>query len=273
MDIKLLKSSILSNTIPKFLVFVNREPVLCRQYIDKIASTTNLPYKYYDDAKSVIYDTTTNLKEDYLYCIYNDTKALTVDEYYNYLTTCDRNIIVVLDNIDKVQIKDRSIVVEFNKVDRNTMCAYYTKYLKDRNIQVSQDKLFEIIDCCDQDLGIVQNEIDKVVTLGQSSSDILVEYLLKNGFPDYRKVNTETFVKKILKNDTSAFRDLLKLDENTTSVILYLYSYARNLLLQTSNKRYADIMRVCFDMFNGTVDGSLSDTYTLKYLMCEVVGC
>lgn len=273
MDIKLLKASILSNTIPKFLVFVNREPVLCRQYIDKIASTTNLPYKYYDSASSVIYDTTTNLKDDYLYCIYGDTKALTVDEYYNYLTTCDRNVIVILDDIDKVQLKDKNIVVEFNKVDRNTMCAYYTKYLADRKIQVSQEKLFEIIDCCDQDLGIVQNEIDKIVTLDQDRSDVLVEYLLKNGFPDYRKINTDTFVKKILKNDKGAFRDYLKLEENPTSVILCLYSYARNLLLQTSNKRYADIMRVCFDMFNGTVDGSLSDIYTLKYLMCEVVGC
>lgn len=275
MDIKLLKSAIMSNKIPKFLIFVNKEPVLCRQYIDKIASTTNLPYKYYSDVSAAIYDITTNIKDDYLYCIYNDDKAVMSKDSIKFLTTCDRNIVLVYDTIDKLSI-DKSLtdnVVVFNKVDRNSMCCYFQKLLEAKGIKISQEKLFEVIDCCNQNLGIVQNEIDKIITLGQNSSDIVVEYLINNGFPDYRKITAETFVKKILNNDKSVFRDLIKLEDSKTSIILYLYSYARNMLMSTSNKRYSDIMRVCFDMFNGTVDGTLSDSYTLKYLLCEVVGC
>ena len=153
------------------------------------------------------------------------------------------------------------------------MCCYFQKLLEAKGIKISQEKLFEVIDCCNQNLVSVQNEIDKIITLGQTSSDIVVEYLINNGFPDYRKITAETFVKKILNNDKSVFRDLIKLEDSKTSIILYLYSYARNMLVSTSNNRYSDIMRVCFDMFNGTVDGTLSDSYTLKYLLCEVVGC
>ena len=69
MDIKLLKTDILSNNIPNFLIFEVYEYALAEQYIDYISSTINKPIKLYYSSKEVIYDIETNLKEDYLYII------------------------------------------------------------------------------------------------------------------------------------------------------------------------------------------------------------
>lgn len=275
MTITELKTLVLQNRIPKFLIFVENDPTLCRQYIDKIASTTNLPYKFYTDVKSAVYDITTNIKDDYLYCVYHDEDALASDSYREFLTKTDRNIILVLASIDttkKYYGALASRVVVFNPVDRNTLCAYFMKYLDKNGVKVSQEKLLEIIDCCNQNLGITQNEIDKIVTLEQENSEVLVQYLLQNGFPDYRQVTTDAFVKRIIQNDKTVFSDLLKVSDPCMTVLLYLYNNARSLLMATSSKRCVAIMRKCFEMFNGIVDGSVSDTYALKYLLCEVMG-
>ena len=76
MDIKLLKNSILQNNIPKFLIFNAEEHTLCKQYIESMSTTLNKYHKYYDNADEVLYETSTNIKDDYLYIILNDDKRV-----------------------------------------------------------------------------------------------------------------------------------------------------------------------------------------------------
>ena len=92
MDIKELKSYISANNIPKFLIFNVENALLCKQYLVSISSTLGKHYKYYDTADEVLYETSTNLKDDYLYIILNDDKVLK-NQNYELLSSADALIL------------------------------------------------------------------------------------------------------------------------------------------------------------------------------------
>ena len=75
MNIKTLKTSILSNTIPKFLVFFVEEPTLYRQYLHSISSTLGKDYELYSTIKEAIYDIETGIKEDHIYVVFVDVSV------------------------------------------------------------------------------------------------------------------------------------------------------------------------------------------------------
>ena len=56
MDIKVLKSSILSVNVPSFLIFVNEEQALAKQYIETMANTLGKAPKYYFDINAIVRD-------------------------------------------------------------------------------------------------------------------------------------------------------------------------------------------------------------------------
>ena len=56
---------------------------------------------YYATADEVIYDITTNMKEDFVYVIYNDKKILSKAEYIMSLSQLNRNIVICFPSIDK----------------------------------------------------------------------------------------------------------------------------------------------------------------------------
>ena len=76
MNIKTLKASILSNTIPNFLVFFIEEPALYRQYIHSISSTLGKDYEIYSTVKEAIYDIETGIKEDHIYVVFDDVEIV-----------------------------------------------------------------------------------------------------------------------------------------------------------------------------------------------------
>ena len=270
MDIKLLKNDILTNNIPNFLIFLEEEPALSKQYIQHISSTLNKPYKYYDTADEVIYDTSTNLREDFVYIIYNDNKVLKNENYVKELSSIDRNIIVVFSDIDKKSDfykNNKKYIVAFEKLDLYSILAYAQKLCKVNKVNIEQEKLIRLIENCDCCLGCVMNELDKIFILGQENSNILVDYMNKNGFPDYRKTNVYSFVNKVLSRDKTMFVDLMKIDESPVGIIYLIYNNARKRLIDTRNPLYGFIMQKCFEVYNGIIDGSMSDEYALKYMV------
>ena len=56
----------------------NCEDLITDLYFNNISEASFKYYKYYDTADSVLYETTTNLKNDYLYIILNDYSILSV---------------------------------------------------------------------------------------------------------------------------------------------------------------------------------------------------
>lgn len=274
MDIKVLKSSISTGNIPNFLIFVEEEPSLSKQYIQFISDTAGKAYKYYDSADSVIYEIQTNLKDDYVYVIYNDDKVLKNLAYIDSLIKLNRSIIVCLPSLDRnsnLYKTYENYVVWFEKLDKYTLLAYANKLCKNHKITIDQNKLQTLIEYCDCNLGEIINELDKIFVLEQSNSNLLVDYMMENGFSDFRQTNVFKYVNKILNKDVSALNDLIKLDENVVSVIFIVYNQSRARLINTKQSYYGKVMRICFDVYSQIIDGSINSDYALKYLTYKIL--
>lgn len=276
MELSLLKADILSNNIPKFLIFNVEEPFLCKQYIQQMSNTLNKYYKYFDTADEILYETSSNFKEDYIYIALEDTNILKKCNYIDELIKTNRNIILYYNGMDKTSSfynTYKKYIVNFSSVDKYTIVAYLLKAVKDDpNVQdISQDKLEELVDYCDCNFSKTMLEFEKIITLGQKKSTYVTDYMLHNGFSDYRKTNTFEFVQKILNKDESAFNDVLKITDSPITIFTILYKQARLRLLNTGNIVYSNIMQLCFNLDCGIKDGTVDANSALGYLLLKVM--
>ena len=275
MDIKLLKASILSNSIPKFLVFIDTNPALCKHYITNISKTLGLDFKYYDSIDSVIYQVSSNIKDsDYVYIVYNDQLVLNNPNYIETIKSLNKTIILVYPEINKTSALYKQFsknFVIFEKLDSYTIVAYMQKQLNDNNIEIAQDKLFTLVDYCNCDLGLCLNELDKIITLAQENSNVLCEYMLNNGFSDYRHTNVHKFVDNILNSNLSAYEDRNSLEESCITVLMILYNKAKYRYLSSRNVRYLNIMKLSYDLYTRILDGTIDSSYAIGYLLSVFV--
>ena len=274
MDVKLLKTDILINSVPKFLIFVANEPTLCKQYIDSISNTVGLEYTYYLDVDAAIIDITNNIKKDVIYIILNDQKILKNQEYVEKLSKFNKYIIVYFNDLDKTSQfykNNKAFTVVFNRLDMYTILAYMQKKCNAAKVNVAQDKLLKLIDNCNCNLGECLNELDKILVLAQENSNVLMEYMLNNGFSDYRQTNVFQFVNKILNKDKSVFDDKQRLVDSFMNVIYNLYNQAKQRFIQSKDEYYLKCMKLSSKMFNGIVDGTINDTYAINYILFKLM--
>ena len=273
MDIKLLKTDILSNNIPNFLIFEVYEYALAEQYIDYISSTINKPIKLYYSSKEVIYDIETNLKEDYLYIIYNDKSVISDEDIVKALINSKRNIIVYYTELDKRSSfykNNKNYIVEFKKLDKNTLLAYAIKLCKDKKCSIDQGKLITLIEYCNNDLGILINELDKIFTLEQENSNVLTKYLLEEGFIDYRETNIFDFINLILNKDKKAFEYYLRINESPVNILINLFNISKKRFISSRNLFYKDVMKLSYNLYCRILSGTIDSSYSIKYLMLKV---
>lgn len=274
MEIKFLKNAIKTNMIPNFLIFIGEEQSLARQYIETISSTLNKWYKFYDSADEVLYETSTNLREDFVYVILNDDGILKNLNYVEELIKTNRTIVIYYTECNPTETLFKAYkdyVVNFQKLDKYTILAYLMKKLNDTNIIVDQEKILKLIEYCDCNLGICLKELDKVITLGQSNSNQLFDYMLENGFADYRQVNVFKCIQKILNKDLTVYNDIIKLNESIVGFITLLHKNARKTLTNHFDNRLVKIMKLCTKLDSGIKDGTISDKYALDYLLLKVM--
>ena len=274
MDIKILKTAIAQNSIPKFMIFSGEEQTLCRQYIQKISQVTNKYYKYFDTADEVMVEIDTNLREDFLYIILNDKNISKKTELINALIATNRNIIIYnteYDSKDSLYKDYKDYCVIFKKLDKYSITVYLLKKLKTAGIEVDQEKVEKLVDLCDCNLGYCLNEIDKVITLEQKSSNVVFDFMLEHNFPDYRKVNIFASIQKLLNGDESFVKDLTKFDDNSVGLLNLIYKQAQYKLGTSNNTRMASIMKICSMLDSGIKDGSISADYAIDYLLLKVL--
>lgn len=275
MNIKTLKANIKSLNIPKFLIFVEEEPALSRQYSDAIATALNKSVSFHDSIDSVLYDIGTGIRGDYLYIV-RDENGLkkNCNQYVKSLIDSNKFIIVKVDSRETLCgiSKDYdAYIVDFKKLDKNTILAYMIQKFNEHSIVLEQDKMEAIIDRCNCNLGMVLNEIDKIFTLGQSNSNILVDYMMVNGFSDYTRFDINRFVSKILNKDGTVLDDIYKVDVSPVSIAYTLYMRARNLFLTTKNGYYHKVMKASSVVYNSIIDGTMDARYAVRYLIMEVL--
>lgn len=267
MKLKELRSLIHSNEIPKFMIFNVDEPNLAKQYIQSMATVLNKHFKYYDNSKEVIYETAVNIREDFLYIILNekdaDIEGLLKTNRYIILYYTNKNL---LSKIDK---KYSKYIVDFDKIDKYTTLAYMIKYLQNNKIEINQDKLEKLIEHSNYNFSITINELDKVVALNQARSNIAMEYMLEEGFTDFRRTNIFKFINKIIYKDKTLFEDLKRLDESVIGLFNLLYKQIRNIVTKRDNQRLFEMMKLITKLDTGIKDGTISDKYALDYLLVK----
>ena len=271
MDIKLLKSCIFSNTIPNFLVFFIEEPALYRQYLNSISNTLNKDYEIYDTAREAIYDIESNIKDDHIYLVFDDVKVS--EEELSKLLDSGKNVILCYNDISSSQklhgvlSKYSSNVVEFRKIDRDTLLAYAIKLCKNNKCTIDTDNLIRLIDCCNCDLGIMINELSKIFLLEQSNSNLLVNYLTNEGFIDYRDISLDRFVNSVINRDYDSFIIGQKIEDSPVTTLTAVYNSALNKLKSTRAIQYSKLMSLCFNVQKGILDGTLDAKYAIRYLL------
>lgn len=274
MDVKLLKANIANNNVPAFMIFSGEEQALCKQYIQKISSTINKYYKYYNSADEVLVEIDTNMREDFLYIILNDEQIIKKPQYIEALIKTGRNIIVYNTEYDsKVSIyKDyKDYCVIFKKIDKYSIVGYLMKLLKNNGIEISQDRLEKLVDLCECNLSYCLNELNKIIILDQKSSNVLFDFMITHNFPDYRKVNVFSAIQKLLKKDKSFLDDQIKMDESVVGLLTLIYRQAQSKLGSTNNIEYSNLMQICSLLDGGIKDGSINADYALDYLVLKVM--
>lgn len=277
LDVKVLKSSIMSNTIPKFLIFVEEEPALAKQYIVNISNTIRKPYKYYDSADTALYDMTSGLHDECLYVITDDSKAKKdYEKYVKALEDCKENVILSFSKMDyKTEFfkkyHDRFVI--FEKQDKYTLLSYAQRLCKEHSINVEQEKLLTLVEYCDCNLGEIVNELDKIFTLGQTSANNLMSYMIENGFSDYRQVTVQSFAEKAVVGNKEALKLLLRSNISAVEGLMFMYNKAKYNLCNYKNPYFGDVMELCCDTIDKvTADPiELKDDYALRYVIMELL--
>ena len=143
--------------------------------------------------------------------------------------------------------------------------------LKNNKIEINQDKVEKLVEYCDCNLSYCLNELDKVISLNQASSNMVFDYMLNDGFSDYRNTNLFKFIQKILNKDLTLFDDMHRLNENIISILSILYKQTKLKLDKTNNVYYANLLQLIIELDCGIKDGSISDLYALDYLLMRIL--
>lgn len=277
MDIKTLKASILSGSMPKFLIFDSHEPTLSKQYIEGISENTGLFYRYFDSVDEVLYDAGTGIRPPCISVVVDDAKFIKNEKYKDSVMSLSGYLVLVYTNLDPKKHKDflkdyKDVIIRFDKLDTLSLLNYAVKRCKDKGIKVSQDKLEQLVAYTNNDLGCLINELDKIFVLDQSNSDIVVDYMLNNGFSDYRQPDTDKFIDMVVNGSKDAFEYYEKFNKSLDSAVMIVYKMYSKFRESKSNRAILLGMRTCFEVYNGIVDGTMSDEYAIRYLMLKMIG-
>ena len=281
MDVKTLKGSIHSGSIPQFLIFIVDDSAFARQYVDAMAKALNKPVSYYETADEVIYDCSSNLVDDKLFIIVDDKKVLDNDKYVDTLKNLKRNVVVIFNNIDEKKYKkflstNEKWSVVFSKLDVYSLVSYCENMCKGQGVVIEQDKLKLLVEYCDNNFGCLKNELEKIFLLNLSKPEFLDKYIEMNGYSDYRKGDTDTLLNKVLQKKVSdSFTYYHKFNDSCDGsvMLLYkLYSSARNLFVKKSDTYYVRILYLINEVYNMILDGILPENLAFKYFMIKLWG-
>ena len=269
-----LKQMIHRREIPKFLIFLDNDPYQSFIYKGQIAKIVGLPTNYYADLEDALYDASMLLSEDCMYVVQIDVsttkgfngQAEKNKTLLNALKELDKYVIILFENYDNKKssllssFKDDIVI--FNKQNTNALYDYITKICVANKTTLPQAEILALIEKSNNDLGVIVNTLEQMCILNKIGYDASSFELC-----DYRKGDLFVLIDKILAQDKTAW-EYSTLVKDSPSVIAYnLYRKARERFMTTNSSYYSKLMEICEKVFNGINDGSIKDSYALKYLI------
>lgn len=268
MIIQDLKNRIANKDIPKTLIFIDDNPYLVSIYMHRIEKALNLPSSYYGDIEEAISDARIILADECIYIVTLDSKSKILskeDKFKDILDSIavlDKYFIVILPSNKKIK-NDNAII--FAKSTPLELTKIVEKTCELNHFKITNNAIYELIKRSDCDLGVIMNVLEQLKSLGRSVYDIedIPSY-------DYRKGDIFTLIDKIISRDKNIW-EYVPLIKDSPSVIAYnLYAKAREKATTYSNASYyIGLMRIAEEVYRRISDGTIKDTYALKYLIIE----
>lgn len=271
MDIKVLKSCVVSNSIPNFLIFLEKEYFIAHQYLVGIGNTLGKDIKYYTNIDDLYLEQDKNKFINVVFNSSNDIDDACIDSLIGASNDNLKIVLYSLIGVDSFSGKYKKYCVVFDKLDNYTILAYLQKQCKNNNIEVDQERLLKLIEYCDCNMSYCMNELEKIICLGQKNSNLLINYMFNNGFSNYKKVDLYNFINKIENKDLSAFNDLEVLDDSPVTVFFNIYSISRAKYVKFKNSYYLLLMRKSIEYYLNIINNKKSDKYAVKEFLLEVI--
>lgn len=271
MNSSVLKQLIINNQIPKFMVFIENEPINARAYIDLISKKINKPVVIYDSIDNVIYDITTGLVDDKLYYILNDEQIFKNQTYIANLNSFDENIIIGFDGIkisDNFLRDNAQFIYTFDKGDIDTLLKYIRKKYNTFANLSTDDELKDLIACSDNKLSQINNELDKVALLSEKEQK---EYFKNKEYPDIRQIDNMSVMLMVLNKNKEFLKHVDVLINNAVQSLLAIYTMARKKFVSTNDKYYAKLMILCFKTHSNIIDGTMTSENAMKKFVGDLI--
>ena len=224
MLVKDLKTKIKTNNIPHFLIFTGEEIRVARIYINKIASTLNLPLIYSENVEEVYkaITKTSFITNNACYVVLEDNDIIGNEKALLAVKEKLKNNILILqyDKLDKrSKFYKQNDICDFEKLDSDILLKYVQR---DCNLTFNNCK--RLIDLCENNYSRILLEIDKINSYGLEPNTSF-QILLDEGTiyqPPFDAIFD--FVNAVLRKQLNSSFKLLEISYNSGCNTLSLLS-------------------------------------------------
>ena len=303
MKINELITQISKKEFNRIYIFTGDDWKLIQLYVDKICSVAKTERKYCN----TIYDVINSLNGVSLFTANNcfvlrDDKDMQDESKFNKIKTMLGNNILILiytriDKRNRFYKQNNANIVEFEKLDTNTLLNYCSK-----QIDLNVANMRHLIEICENDLGRILLEIDKIKHYGGNSDETFELLLSKNLIYEPPTDAVFDLVDAILKYDSKRAYEMLQnckeIGEANLVILTNIFNNAKQVLqVQSykgsdaeqetglsswqirkarerggvySNRELINIMKVVQKIEEGIKTGKIEDEMSVEYLMEEI---
>ena len=303
MKINELITQISKKEFNRIYIFTGDDWKLMQLYVDKICNVANTERKYCN----TIYDVINSLNGVSLFTANNcfvlrDDKDMQDESKFNKIKTILGNNILILiythiDKRNRFYKQNNANIVEFEKLDTNTLLNYCSK-----QIDLNVANMRHLIEICENDLGRILLEIDKIKHYGGNSDETFELLLPKNLIYEPPTDAVFDLVDAILKYDSKRAYEMLQnckeIGEANLVILTNIFNNAKQVLqVQSykgsdaeqetglsswqirkarerggvySNRELINIMKVVQKIEEGIKTGKIEDEMSVEYLMEEI---
>lgn len=225
---KQLKKELDKNKVTGFYVFTGDEKEVMRKYIKRIN-----PHARTVDSVQQLWAQLSNkglFKRGGTYVLYNNKEIQEMEVKTILGKLKYDNLILVFDTIDRRKkfFKDvDKYTTEFKKFDDNQLIQYITK----QNPAISNEIAFIIARCCNNDIGRIEIELDKLSFVNSDINMDIISDLITPQAEDQIFEMIDGVAIKDKEKTFGIYYDLLELKESPIKIISLLYMKFKQLFL------------------------------------------
>ncbi len=310
MDITAVKQQIQKKEPQKFYIFVGEEIEVMRTYINKIAECINTKPVYADTVADIMPKITTNsfLSTEQCYVIQEDKEFIKSEAIQDFIDEKiqNNNIIILtfgsLDKRSKLYKTYNDSITYFERLTERVLSSYIA-----REITLSERNTRILIEICENDLGRIYLEIDKIKTFASikgTNYDVAFQQLLSEGIiyePPYDAIFdfVDAVLKRKVKLAYNLYQQCISFGESNLALLSVLFNNAKAVLQVQScsskdiaqatgltgfqikcakdkcgiykNRELVNLMKVVQKVEKGIKTGEIEEQFSIDYVLVNVL--